>query len=141
MLQLSRVCNSHTLWSLLFDFSRLAIVAALSVPPTLRRPPGPAAPSAGVPHVSAIPAIERAARLKAALAANSQCLLIDGKHVPSRSGRTFEVVNPADGETLARVARADSEDVELAVAAARRAFENRLWRQMSGNDRANLLLK
>jgi len=91
--------------------------------------------------VSAIPAIERAARLKAALAGNSQCLLIDGKHVPSRSERTFELVNPATGELLARVAHGGSEDVELAVAAARRAFENRLWRQMSGNDRANLLLK
>ncbi len=91
--------------------------------------------------MSAIPAIERAARIKAALAASSQRLLIDGKHVPARSERTFEVVNPATGETLARVARADSDDVDLAVAAARRAFEDPAWRQMSGNDRANLLLK
>jgi aldehyde dehydrogenase (NAD+) len=39
------------------------------------------------------------------------------------SGKTFDSVNPATGEALARVAEGDAEDVNRAVAAARRAFE------------------
>jgi phenylacetaldehyde dehydrogenase len=91
--------------------------------------------------VTGISAIERAGRLKAALAAAPRPLLIDGKLRPSLSGDTFDTLNPATGETLARVARANAADVDLAVAAARKAFENRAWRQMSANDRTNLLLR
>ncbi len=91
--------------------------------------------------MTGISAIERAERLKAELAAAPRHLLIDGKQRPSISGNVFEALNPATGETLARVARASASDVDLAVAAARRAFENRAWRQMSANDRANLLLR
>jgi len=92
-------------------------------------------------NVTGISAIERAGRLKAALAAAPRPLLIDGKLRPSLSGDTFDTLNPATGETLARVARANAADVDLAVAAARKAFENRAWRQMSANDRTNLLLR
>ena len=91
--------------------------------------------------MTGISAIERAGRLKAALAAAPRPLLIDGKLRPSLSGDTFDTLNPATGETLARVARANAADVDLAVAAARKAFENRAWRQMSANDRTNLLLR
>jgi phenylacetaldehyde dehydrogenase len=91
--------------------------------------------------VTGISAIERAERLKAALASAPRHLIIDGKQRPSISGETFEALNPATGEVLARVARGGASDVDLAVAAARRAFENRAWRQMSANDRGNLLLR
>jgi phenylacetaldehyde dehydrogenase len=91
--------------------------------------------------VTGISAIERAERLKAALASAPRHLLIDGKQRPSISGETFEALNPATAEVLARVARGGASDVDLAVAAARRAFENRAWRQMSANDRGNLLLR
>ncbi len=91
--------------------------------------------------MSAISTIDRAQRLKSALATGPRQLLIDGKLVPSQSGETFEVVNPATGETLATVARGNAADIERAVAAARRAFENPTWRNMSANDRANLLLR
>lgn len=91
--------------------------------------------------MTGISAIERAGRLKAAMAAAPRTLLIDGKLTPSISGDTFETLNPATGETLARVSRANAADIDLAVAAARRAFENRAWRQMSANDRTNLLLR
>ena len=91
--------------------------------------------------MTGISAIERAGRLKAALATAPRSLLIDGKLRSSTSGDTFDTLNPATGETLARVARANAADVDLAVAAARRAFENRAWRQMSANDRSNLLLR
>ena len=91
--------------------------------------------------MTGIPAIERAKRLTAQLASAPQHLLIDGKRKAALTGETFEALNPATGETLARVARANAGDVDLAVSSARRAFENRAWRQMSANDRTNLLLK
>ena len=91
--------------------------------------------------MTGISAIERAKRLTAQLASAPQHLLIDGKRKAALSGETFEALNPATGETLARVARANAGDVDLAVSSARRAFENRAWRQMSANDRTNLLLR
>jgi phenylacetaldehyde dehydrogenase len=91
--------------------------------------------------VSAIPAIDRAQRIQTALATGPRQLLIDGKRVPSESGATFEAINPATGQTLATVARGNAADIDRAVAAARRAFENPAWRTLSANDRANLLLK
>jgi len=91
--------------------------------------------------MSAIPATDRAQRLKSALAGGPRPLLIDGKLVPSQSGGTFEVLNPATGEILANVARGNAADIDRAVAAARRAFENPAWRTLSANDRSNLLLR
>ena len=88
-----------------------------------------------------ISVIERAARLKRELAASSQRLLIDGKRLESVSGETFETLNPATGEVLARVAKGNAADVGLAVDAARKAFEDRAWRRMSAVDRTNLLLR
>ena len=87
------------------------------------------------------PVLERAQRLKGALAAAPQRLVIGGKRTDSSSGETFETVNPATGEVLTRVARGNATDVDLAVAAARRAFEDRAWRTLSAYDRSNLLLK
>lgn len=52
---------------------------------------------------------------------------IDGAFVPAASGRTFSAVNPATGQVLAQVAAGDAEDIDRAVAAARRAFEDRRW--------------
>jgi phenylacetaldehyde dehydrogenase len=70
--------------------------------------------------VTGISVIERAERLKSKLSAAPQRLLIDGKPVESVSGETFVTLNPATGEVLARVARGNAADVDLAVAAARR---------------------
>lgn len=50
-------------------------------------------------------------------------LFIDGRWSPAASGKTFATPNPATGETLAQVAEGDSEDINRAVAAARRAFD------------------
>ena len=91
--------------------------------------------------MTGISAIERAKRLTTQLAGAPQHLLIDGKRQAALTGQTFDALNPATGETLARVARADAADVDLAVRSARRAFESRAWRQMSANDRTNLLLR
>ncbi len=91
--------------------------------------------------MTTVSVIERAASLKRALAASPQELLIDGRRVAAASGETFETLNPATGEVLARVAKGAAADVDRAVVAARRAFEQRAWRQMSANDRTNLLLR
>lgn len=55
--------------------------------------------------------------------------------VPSCSGRTFETRDPRTGDVIASVAEADKEDVDLAVRAARDAFDHGDWPRMSGSVR------
>lgn len=66
-------------------------------------------------------------------------LLIDGRSVPSASGKTFITTNPADNEPLAEVAEGGVEDVNRAVAAAKRAFEDGPWGRMTALDRQRIL--
>ncbi len=67
-------------------------------------------------------------------------ILINNRWVDSVSGKTFETINPATGDVLASVAEADVADVELAVKAARNAFNSKTaWRRMPGSERAKLL--
>ena len=54
-------------------------------------------------------------------------LLIDGKLAESRSGRTFENVNPASEEVIGVCADGTREDMDAAIAAARRAFDESGW--------------
>jgi acyl-CoA reductase-like NAD-dependent aldehyde dehydrogenase len=68
-----------------------------------------------------------------------ELLLIDGARVPSADGRTFPTTNPATGERLADVALADVEDVDRALAAARRAFDEGPWPRWSARRRAQAL--
>jgi len=68
-------------------------------------------------------------------------LLVDGKWVAAASGKTFPVYNPATGTVLAQVSEADKEDVNRAVAAARKAFDAGPWRRLTGSQRGRLLLK
>jgi acyl-CoA reductase-like NAD-dependent aldehyde dehydrogenase len=67
-------------------------------------------------------------------------LLIDGKLVDAESDKTFQSINPATGEVLARVAEGEAPDIDKAVAAARRAFEQH-WRDMPAPQRGALLRK
>lgn len=67
-------------------------------------------------------------------------LLIDGESGPARSGAEMPLYDPATGAELARVARAGAEDVDRAVAAARRAFEGS-WAGQRPADRERLLLR
>jgi aldehyde dehydrogenase (NAD+) len=67
-------------------------------------------------------------------------MLIDGKWVDAASGKRFETRNPATGELLAVVAEGDAEDINRAVAAARRAFQGP-WSKVRPYERQNLLLK
>jgi len=68
-------------------------------------------------------------------------LFIDGAFVPSASGKTFETVNPATGESLAQVAEAGREDLDRAVLAARKAFEGGPWAAMKPRQRGKILLR
>jgi aldehyde dehydrogenase (NAD+) len=68
-----------------------------------------------------------------------QPLLIGGKWRDSVSGRAFPTLNPATGETICQVAEGDKADIDLAVKAARRAFEEGPWPTMSAAERGRLL--
>ncbi|MBZ5572436.1 MAG: aldehyde dehydrogenase family protein [Acidobacteriia bacterium] len=68
-------------------------------------------------------------------------LLIDGQWV--ETAKKFDTVNPATGEVLTQIAHASSADLDRAVAAARKAFEDRSgpWRKMSASERGRLIWK
>ena len=69
-------------------------------------------------------------------------LFINGEFVDALSGKTFETSNPATGVVLANIAEAGAGDVDLAVKAARAAFEDGSpWRKMSPRDRSRVLYK
>jgi aldehyde dehydrogenase (NAD+) len=69
-------------------------------------------------------------------------MLIDGKWVDSVSGRTFETINPANGEVIAHVAEGEAPDVDRAAKAARKAFEKGPWRRkMSARERGACLYR
>src|SRR3974390_2929361 len=64
-------------------------------------------------------------------------MLIDGRFVPAASGKPFPVYNPATGEVITHVPEA--EDVNRAVLAARRAFDDGPWPRMSPSERGRIL--
>lgn len=68
-------------------------------------------------------------------------LMIDGREVAAISGRTTKVTNPATGEAAAIVPVADEEDVDRAVQAAGRAFEEGRWPQMPASERGRVLMR
>ncbi|MGA8102837.1 MAG: aldehyde dehydrogenase family protein, partial [Candidatus Acidiferrales bacterium] len=68
-------------------------------------------------------------------------ILINGKWVEAASGETFPTYNPATGEVLANVAAGDKKDIDLAVKAARAAFETGPWSKISPSERGRLIWK
>ena len=64
---------------------------------------------------------------------------IDGANVAPASGEYLSVHNPATGEVIAEVACGDAADVDRAVAAARRAFNDPAWREQTPAQRAALI--
>ena len=68
-------------------------------------------------------------------------LLIDGKWVDAQSGETFPVYNPATGEVMDQCAAGDKADIDLAVKAARRAFEGGAWPRLTHGQRGKLIWK
>jgi acyl-CoA reductase-like NAD-dependent aldehyde dehydrogenase len=68
-------------------------------------------------------------------------LFIDGEFGPAADGKTFETRSPSDGTTIGTVARAGREDVDRAVTAARRAFDDGPWPSMTPRERSEILLR
>lgn len=79
------------------------------------------------------------AELAATLEYRTQAF-IDGRFCPAVSGKTFDTSNPATGTLLAQVAACASEDVDAAVASAKRAFEDGRWQGLSPAERKTVLL-
>src|SRR5437899_3879903 len=68
-------------------------------------------------------------------------LFIGGRWVEAAGGETFETIDPATGEVLARVAEGGAEDIDRAVASARRSFNRGTWRELPPAERAKVLWK
>ena len=66
---------------------------------------------------------------------------IDGRAVDAASGETFPTENPATGEVLAEIQSGGPEDIDRAVAAARRSFEDGRWSRLAPADRKQALLR
>ena len=84
----------------------------------------------------AVPSIDRAAKgVTSSTVLNflkkPKQLLIGGKWVSAKSGKTFETINPANEEVLALAAEGDKADVDEAVKAARKAYEVGQWSKTS----------
>jgi len=72
---------------------------------------------------------------------NTEQVFIGGQWRPPSSGQTYATINPATEEESARVARGDERDIDLAVQAARRAFDQGPWPKMAAAERARVLWK
>ncbi|MBI4042588.1 MAG: aldehyde dehydrogenase family protein [Deltaproteobacteria bacterium] len=66
-------------------------------------------------------------------------LFINGKFVNALSGKTFETINPATTEPLTTVAEGDAADIDLAVKAARKAFDEGPWPRMNARERGKIV--
>lgn len=66
-------------------------------------------------------------------------MLIDGDWADSQGGETLDVVNPADAGVIATIPAGNSQDVDRAVSAARRAFEEGRWTSLTPGQRAGIL--
>ena len=67
-------------------------------------------------------------------------LFINGKFVKPKSGKYFDTFNPSNGKLLAQVAEADKKDIDIAVKAARTAYET-VWSKMSGKERGKYIYR
>lgn len=68
-------------------------------------------------------------------------IFINNQFRPAVSGKTFDVINPTNERVIAKVAEGDKADVDLAVAAARNAFDNGPWRRIGAYERGRLISK
>ncbi|KAG5097152.1 hypothetical protein JHK82_047006 [Glycine max] len=67
--------------------------------------------------------------------------LINGQFVDAASGKTFPTYDPRSGEVIAKVAEGDVEDINRAVSAARKAFDEGPWPKMTAYERSRILLR
>src|SRR5262245_13556263 len=83
----------------------------------------------------------REAHIVGVLPVDTPSLYINGEFVRPDSTRTLDVVDPATAEPIARVVDASAADVDRAVAAARRAFDDGPWKETTAQDRGRALFK
>src|SRR2546423_5627007 len=74
-------------------------------------------------------------------AVKTKSMLINGKWVSAQSGETFPTYNPATGEAICNVPAGDHADIDAAVRAARKAFDEGPWRRTTPAERGRLLWK
>ncbi|WP_127599133.1 aldehyde dehydrogenase family protein [Nitratireductor alexandrii] len=74
-------------------------------------------------------------------AARAKGIFIDNQWRPANSGKVIDVYAPGDGVAFAQIAAGDAADIDLAVAAARRAFETGVWSRLAAFERGRLLSK
>lgn len=88
------------------------------------------------------PMISETARTRAtSFTSRPRELFIAGRWQAAKSGATFDVVDPANAQVFAKAASGDAADIDIAVQAARKAFESGPWASMTPAQRARLLLK
>lgn len=68
-------------------------------------------------------------------------LFINGQFVQAKSGKKSKIINPSTGEVIAEVEEAGTEDVQLAIEAAREAFDNGPWRKLTAYQRGQIMDK
>src|SRR5918995_62390 len=78
---------------------------------------------------------------RAARASIETRLFIDGRYVDAAKGGRFATVDPATGETIAEMSAGTAEDIDLAVAAAKRAFRSGVWSRMAPRQRMEILFR
>jgi 4-guanidinobutyraldehyde dehydrogenase / NAD-dependent aldehyde dehydrogenase len=64
---------------------------------------------------------------------------VNGKRLQSKT--SFDCISPIDGKKIAEISRGDAEDIDLAVASARTAFEDGRWSHKSPRERKNIMLR
>jgi phenylacetaldehyde dehydrogenase len=66
-------------------------------------------------------------------------LFIDGQFVDAQSGKTMDIINPANGAVIGKLAAADATDVDRAVRSGYQAFQQGVWRDQAIHQRARVL--
>ncbi|MFU8780814.1 MAG: aldehyde dehydrogenase [Kiritimatiellia bacterium] len=69
------------------------------------------------------------------------CAFINGKYMPAKSGKTFATINPATGDVLTQISACGSEDVDLAVEKARKAFDQGVWSRLHPSERKAIMIQ
>jgi gamma-glutamyl-gamma-aminobutyraldehyde dehydrogenase len=69
------------------------------------------------------------------------CAYINGKYMPAKSGKTFETINPANGNVLTAIAACGSDDVDLAVTKARKAYDKGVWSRLHPSERKAIMIQ
>ncbi|MER9177565.1 aldehyde dehydrogenase family protein [Mesorhizobium sp. M0955] len=65
--------------------------------------------------------------------------VIDGKARAAQSGETFDTINPATGQVIAKIASCGKAEIDLAVEKARLAFESGIWSRSHPSERKRIL--